>query len=133
MPLRLLSKIVILGLSIWGIYATVSALMGVTIYFPLRVGEVEDIPYHRWQAVRVSVFLTFIYFAVLHLVNGSREIYPVKFLETYLVMLTIAGLAIFIREGVDAGEYAIVGFFGVCALILNLASRPKFRRYFSRS
>ena len=133
MPLRLLSKIVILGLSIWGIYATVSALMGVTIYFPLRVGEVEDIPYHRWQAVRVSVFLTFIYFAVLHLVNGSREIYPVKFLETYLVMLTIAGLTIFIREGVDAGEYAIVGFFGVCALILNLASRPKFRRYFSRS
>ena len=133
MPLRLLSKIVILGLSIWGIYATVSALMGVTIYFPLRVGEGEDIPYHRWQAVRVSVFLTFIYFAVLHLVNGSREIYPVKFLETYLVMLTIAGLAIFIREGVDAGEYAIVGFFGVCALILNLASRPKFRRYFSRS
>ena len=133
MPLRLLSKIVILGLSIWGIYATVSALMGVTIYFPLRVGEVEDIPYHRWQAVRVSVFLTFIYFAVLHLVNGSREIYPVKFLETYLVMLTIAGMAIFIREGVDAGEYAIVGFFGVCALILNLASRPKFRRYFSRS
>ena len=133
MPLRLLSKIVILGLSIWGIYATVSALMGVTIYFPLRFGEVEDIPYHRWQAVRVSVFLTFIYFAVLHLVNGSREIYPVKFLETYLVMLTIAGLAIFIREGVDAGEYAIVGFFGVCALILNLASRPKFRRYFSRS
>ena len=132
MPLRLLSKIVILGLSIWGIYATVSALMGVTIYFPLRVGEVEDIPYHRWQAVRVSVFLTFIYFAVLHLVNGSREIYPVKFLETYLVMLTIAGLAIFIREGVDAGEYVIVGFFGVCALILNLASRPKFRRYFSR-
>ena len=133
MPLRLLSKIVILGLSIWGIYATVSALVGVTIYFPLRVGEVEDIPYHRWQAVRVSVFLTFIYFAVLHLVNGSREIYPVKFLETYLVMLTIAGLTIFIREGVDAGEYAIVGFFGVCALILNLASRPKFRRYFSRS
>ena len=133
MPLRLLSKIVILGLSIWGIYATVSALMGVTIYFPLRVGEVEDIPYHRWQAVRVSVFLTFTYFAVLHLVNGSREIYPVKFLETYLVMLTIGGLAIFIREGVDAGEYAIVGFFGVCALILNLASRPKFRRYFSRS
>ena len=133
MPLRLLSKIVILGLSIWGIYATVSALVGVTIYFPLRVGEVEDIPYHRWQAVRVSVFLTFTYFAVLHLVNGSREIYPVKFLETYLVMLTIAGLTIFIREGVDAGEYAIVGFFGVCALILNLASRPKFRRYFSRS
>ena len=133
MPLRLLSKIVILGLSIWGIYATVSALMGVTIYFPLRVGEVEDIPYHRWQAVRVSVFLTFTYFAVLHLVNGSREIYPVKFLETYLVMLTIAGMAIFIREGVDASEYAIVGFFGVCALILNLASRPKFRRYFSRS
>ena len=133
MPVRILSKIVILGLAVWAIYATVSALMGVTIYFPLRVGEVEDIPYHRWQAVRVSVFLTFTYFAVIHLVNGSREMFPIKFLETYLVMLTIAGLAICIREGVDAGEYAIVGFFGLCALILNLASRPKFRRYFSKS
>ncbi|MGC6453234.1 MAG: hypothetical protein ACON31_04945 [Candidatus Puniceispirillaceae bacterium] len=133
MPIQILSKIVILALAIWAVYATASALMGVTIYFPLRVGEVEDIPYHRWQAVRVSVFLTFTYFAVLHLVNGSREMYPVKFLETYLAMLTIAGLAIFIREEVNAGEYAIVGFFGVCALILNLASRPKFRRYFSKS
>ena len=133
MPLRILSKIIILGLAIWAIYATASALMGVTIYFPLRVGDVEDIPYHRWQAVRVSVFLTFVYFAVLHLVNGSREMLPVKFLETYLVMLTIAGLAVFIREGVDAGEYAVVGFFGICALILNLASRPKFKRYFSKN
>ena len=133
MPLRILSKIIILGLAIWAIYATASALMGVTVYFPLHVGEVEDIPYHRWQAVRVSVFLTFTYFAVLHLVNGSREMLPVKFLETYLVMLMIAGLAVFIREGVDAGEYAVVGFFGICALILNLASRPKFKRYFSKN
>ena len=133
MSLQILSKIIILGLAIWAIYATASALIGVTIYFPLRVGDVEDIPYHRWQAVRVSVFLTFVYFAVLHLVNGSREMLPVKFLETYLVMLTIAGLAVFIREGVDAGEYAVVGFFGVCALILNLASRPKFKRYFSKN
>ena len=133
MPVQILSKVIILSLAIWGIYATASALMGVTIYFPLRVGEVEDIPYHRWQAVRVSVFLTFTYFAVLHLVNGSREMLTIKFLETYLVMLTIAGVAIFIREGVDAGEYAIVGFFGVCALILNLASRAKFKRYFSKN
>ena len=116
---ELFTKIVILGFAFWAIYATASALMGVTIYFSLRV----------------SVFLTFTYFAVIHLVNGSREMFPIKFLETYLVILTIAGFAIFIREGVDAGKYAIVGFFGVCVcvLILNQASRPKFRRYFSKS
>jgi len=79
------------------------------------------------------VFLTFIYFAVLHLVNGSREMHPIKFLEIYLVMLTLAGLAILVRETADVGEYVIAGFFGVCALVLNLASRPKFRRYFSKS
>jgi len=133
MAIRILSKIVVLGLTIWSIYATASALMGVTIYFPMRISQLEDIPYHRWQTVRISVFLTFIYFAVQHLLNGSREMYPVKFLEIYLLMLTIAGLAIFGREGVDIGEYLIVVFFGICALILNLASRSKFRRYFSKS
>jgi hypothetical protein len=133
MQFQILSKIVVLGLAIWAIYAIVSALMGVTIYFPLRMSEGQEIPYHRWQSVRVSVFMTFIYFAVLHLANASREMYPIKFLQVYLAMLTVSGLVVFIREGVDVAEYLLVIFFGFCTLVLYLASRPKFRRYFSKS
>ena len=43
MPVRILSKIVILGLAVWAIYATASALMGITIYFPMRVGEQDKL------------------------------------------------------------------------------------------
>ena len=77
------------------------------------------------------MFLTFAYFAIIHLLNGSREMYPVKFLEVYLAILTCVGTVIFVQQDVAPSEYLVVLFFGVCAFILHMASRPTFRRYFS--
>jgi len=56
--IRLLSKIVIICLILWAVYASLSAFFGVQIYFPFRLAEAESIPYHRWQSVRVAMFLT---------------------------------------------------------------------------
>ena len=129
---QVISKLLIGLLALWGIYASVTALFGVSIYFPLRLADAEPIPYHRWQTARISVFLTFAYFSFIHLLNGSREIYPIKFLEVYLTILTLVGAVIFVQQEVEPSEYLVVLFFGVCAFILYMASRPTFRRYFSR-
>ena len=130
--LQVISKLLVGLLALWAIYASVAAFFGISIYFPLRLADAEPIPYHRWQSARVSVFLTFAYFAIIHLLNGSREMYPVKFLEVYLTILTGVGTVFFVQQDVEASEYLVVLFFGVCAFILYMASRPTFRRYFSR-
>ena len=130
--LRVISKLVIGSLALWAVYASVTAFFGVSVYFPLRLADADTIPYHRWQAVRISVFLTFAYFSIIHLLNGSREMYPVKFLEAYLTILTLVAVVIFLQQQVQPSEYLVVLFFGVCAFILHMASRATLRRYFSR-
>ena len=86
--LQVISKLLVGLLALWAVYASITAFFGISVYFPLRLADAEPIPYHRWQSARVSVFLTFAYFSFIHLLNGSREIYPIKFLEVYLTILT---------------------------------------------
>ena len=130
--IRFTANTIILVLALWAVYATVTALFGVTVYFPFRVADADSIPEHRWQSVRLSVFVTFAIYAVIHLINGSREIYPIHFLKVYLLSLTVVGTVVFIRAGVPVYEYAVPVFFAACALILHIASRPRFRKYFAR-
>ena len=130
--LRMTSDAIILFFTLWVGYVTVTALFGVTVYFPFRVAGAESIPEHRWQSVRLSVFLTFAYYGVTHLLNGSREVYPIHFLKVYLFVLTGVGTLVFIRAGVPPYEYAVPVFFAVCTLIVHIASKPRFKKYFSR-
>jgi len=129
---RFFSKLLIFGLALWAVYTSLSSCFGVTVYFPFRIVEEEAIPYHRWQSARIAVFLTFAYYAVMHLIAGSREMYPIQFLETYVKVLTVTGAILFYRTGVPANEYAIVAFFAICSVVLHLAARPSFKRYFTR-
>ena len=130
--LRMTSNAIILFFTLWVGYVTVTALFGVTVYFPFRVAGAESIPEHRCQSVRLSVFLTFAYYGVTHLLNGSREVYPIHFLKVYLFVLTGVGTLVFIRAGVPPYEYAVPVFFAVCTLIVHIASKPRFKKYFSR-
>ena len=126
------SNAIILFFTLWVAYVTIAALFGVTVYFPFRVAGAESIPEHRWQSVRLSVFLTFAYFGVTHLLNDSREVYPIHFLKVYLFALTGVGTLVFIRAGVPPHEYVVPVFFAVCTLIVHIASKPRFKKYFSR-
>ena len=128
--IRFLSKLLIFALALWAMYTSLSAFS--VSRSTSRSAAEEAIPYHRWQTARIAVFLTFAYYAVMHLIAGSREMYPIQFLETYVKILTITGAILFYRSGVPAGEYAIVAFFQHCSLILHLAARPHFKKYFAR-
>ena len=81
---KILSKIIVSILSLWAIFIIFSELMGVTVYFPFNFVEREEIPYHRINSVRLSVFLTFIYFGVRYIFFQSEKLYPIQFLDVYL-------------------------------------------------
>jgi len=129
---RFVANLLVGLLSLWAIYTIVSNFVGVTVYFPFNLAVEQEIPYHRWPTARLAVFATFAFYGVMHLLHGSREVYPVHFLKTYLFMLSVIGLVVFIQEGVHPIEYALVGLFFWIALILHFATGTRLKRYFSK-
>ena len=128
---KMLSKLVVAILSLWALFIIISEIIGVTVYFPFNFVEKEEIPYHRIQSVRLSVFLTFIYFGLRYIFMQSDKLYPIQFLEIYIKSLTICCLFVFYTSQVEFREYYFVLFLFIVSLILHFASRNRIRSYFN--
>ena len=89
--LRLFSNIIIALLVFWASYAYVNPIIGNTIMFPLVSPSEDNIIYYKLQTVRLSVFITFVYYALFHCIKGSEKIYPIYFLKKYLFALAFTG------------------------------------------
>ena len=126
-----LSKIIVALLSLWAIFIIISEIMGITVYFPFNFVEREEIPYHRVNSVRLSVFLTFIYFGIRYLFMQTEKLYPIQFLDVYLKSLTLCGMFVFYSTGVELREYYFLLFFLIVSTITHFASRNKIRSYFN--
>ena len=98
---RFLSKSIVALLAAWAVYAFISEIMGVTIYFPFNIVERQEIPYHRLLSLRYSIFLTFIYFAIRFIFFQSEKLYPIQFLDVYIKSLTISGIFVFYSLNVE--------------------------------
>ena len=128
---KILSKLIVGILSLWAAFIIISELMGITVYFPFNFVEREEIPYHRINSVRLSVFLTFIYFGIRYLFMQSEKLYPIQFLDVYLKSLTLCGMFVFYSTGVELREYYFILFFLIVSTITHVASRNKIRSYFN--
>ena len=128
---QLLSKIIIIILTLLGIAIILGELFNFHIYFPLNLAENNKIPYHRMQSIRLSLILTFVYFGIRYIFFQSLKMYPIQFLNIYLKSLTVCSLFVFYSFQVELGEYYFVLFFFVVSIILHFASRPEIKRYFS--
>ena len=128
---RIFSKIIIALLALWATSFIFAELLGYTIYFPFNFVEKEEIPYHRMQSVRLSVFLTFIYFGIRYLFFQSQKLYPIQFLDVYIKSLTISSFFVFYSMGLEYREYYFTLFFFVVSIILHFSSRKKMRNYFN--
>ena len=128
---RILSKFIVGLLALWAISAFIAEIVGVTIFFPFNIVERQEIPYHRLATLRLSIILTFIYFAFRYLFLQTEKLYPIQFLDIYIKSLTITGLFVFYSMGVEIIEYYFVAFFFIVSIILHFASRKRNRNYFN--
>ena len=128
---KILSKIIVTILSLWAVFIIISEIMGFTVYFPFNFVDREEIPYHRINSVRLSVFLTFIYFGVRYIFLQTEKLYPIQFLDIYLKSLTLCGIFVFYSTGVELREYYFILFFLVVSTVTHFASRNKIRSYFN--
>ena len=121
-------------LFLWACYVVFSSLTGNPVFFPFETYTWDESPYIRLQSVRVSTFVSVVYFLGLHFVVPNRRFRAIQFLQIFLNILTvISSLTIFImNSNVSTSDQA--SFFGLVGitLIINLAARPTIRKYFNR-
>ena len=129
--LHTLMNLVVAFIAMWAVGVSILTFFGMTVYFPFTISDEGTIPYHRLQTIRIAVFMTMAYFTALHLFRGSKEYFPIQFLEIYLKVLTLVGMVIFYQAKVEKSEFFILLFFGISSIILHLARRSK-HKYFSK-
>ena len=134
---RLLVNILIGLITLWAIYVVVAWLFDVFIMFPHVQVEPDEIPMVRLHAIRMAVIGTFAFYGVMHLLQGSAEVFPSHFLKTFLFFLSIIGLAVAWKAqagGTDVSlqHWALAFFWLAVALILHFASLQRYRRYFRK-
>ena len=121
----------VLVLALWAIFLGVCAILGIQIYFPFKIAAENQIPYFRMQAVRVAVFITFVYYAITYLLNASKEMYPIHFFKIFIISLGISAIIFTYQYQESIDNYVIGIFFIICGIIFHLASKPNIRKYFS--
>ena len=134
MNIHKLTNIFILFLSFWAIYTIVAFYFDVYIVFPFTLVESNEIPYNNLIAIRLAIFATFAFYGLMHLLHGSKEVYPIHFLKTFLFMLSIIGLTVFMKGNAEVSlkQWLLVLFFFCVAIIIHLATGSKIRRYFGK-
>ena len=116
--MRIISNSVILLLMVWALSVSALAFLNITIHFPWVVSDANEIPFHRVQAMRIGVMLTFSYYGLLHLIGKSQQFYPLHFLTTYLFYMLLSGLIIFYRRGVLIQEWGVLLFWSMPYFLL---------------
>ena len=129
--MRIVANIVIGLLITWALGVSCLAFLDITIHWPWIITETdsEAIPFHRLQAIRIGVMLTFSYYGLLHLIGKSQQFYPLHFLTTYLFYMLLSGLIIFYRRDVLMEDWSPLVFFSVCLILCYVAARPKVSKY----
>ena len=134
---RRLANLLIGLITLWAIYTIIAWLLDVSIMFPFVEVEPDEIPMGRMHAIRLAVIGTFAFYGLMHLLQGSAEVFPIHFLKTFLFFLSILGLAVAWKSQTDgttvSWEHWLLAFFWLgVALVLHVASPPRYRRYFRK-
>ena len=129
--MKTIANSVIALVMIWALGVSFLAFLDITIHWPWIITETdtEAIPFHRLQAIRIGVLLTFSYYGLLHLIGKSQQFYPLHFLTTYLFYMLLSGLIIFYRRDVLMKDWSPLVFFSVCLILCYVAARPKVSKY----
>ena len=125
------TNILILFLSFFALFTVALFYFDIYVIFPFTLVESTEIPYNNLLGIRLAIFATFGFYGIMHLLHGSKEVYPVHFLKTFLFMLSILGLTVYIKENAEVTlkQWMICSFFFFAAIIIHIATGSKKRRF----
>jgi hypothetical protein len=116
------SKILLGILGVWALTTVALGFFDRQIYFPFHMGSAQEIPYHRWQTVRFTTFLTMSYFIFRYIV-GFRPVSALGVLDMFFKLLAFIGAINFWIAGVLSDEWGVLLFFIIVALVTHRATK----------
>ena len=129
--MRVLAKLIIFLLTIFSFVLIVGFIFNFSIVFPFTItNNVQDVPEHRLQAVRLATAATFAYFGARYIFFQTTKLYPIQFLGIFLFFLATIGSIVFYKYQVSLSEYAVSIFWLITSIVLYQAGKPEFRNYF---
>ena len=130
--MRLFAKLLVSTMVIWLLSVVICGLFGISIQFPLTILEEGEIAYHRWQTIRIALFLTIAYYGLQYVLGLTKEVYPISFVKVYIFNMCVVGIALFYRLNVEREEYLVLAFWLLFLAILNIATTNRYRRLFKK-
>ena len=130
--MRLIAKLLVTAMVMWLLSVIICGLLGVSIQFPFTILEEGEIAYHRWQTIRIALFLTVAYYGLQYVLGFTKEVYPINFVKVYIFNMCIVGLALFYRLNVEREEYLVLAFWLLFLVILNIATTNRYRKLFKK-
>ena len=130
--MRILAKLLVAAMVIWLLSVVICGLFGISIQFPFTIIKEGEIAYHRWQTIRIALFLTVAYYGLQYVLNLTKEVYPINFVKVYIFNMCIVGLVLFYRLNVDREEYLVIAFWLLFLALLNVATANRYRRLFKK-
>ena len=131
--MRLFAKLLVSTMVIWLLSVVICGLFGISIQFPFTILEEGEIAYHRWQTIRIALFLTIAYYGLQYVLGLTREVYPINFVKVYIFNMCVVGIALFYRLNVEREEYLVLAFWLLFLAILNIATTNRYRRLFKKN
>ena len=130
--MRLFAKLLVSAMVIWLLSVVICGLFGISIQFPFTILEEGEIAYHRWQTIRIALFLTIAYYGLQYVLGLTKEVYPISFVKVYIFNMCVVGIALFYRLNVEREEYLVLAFWLLFLAILNIATANRYRRLFKK-
>ena len=130
--MRLFAKLLVSTMVIWLLSVVICGLFGISIQFPFTILEEGEIAYHRWQTIRIALFLTIAYYGLQYVLGLTKEVYPISFVKVYIFNMCVVGIALFYRLNVEREEYLVLAFWLLFLAILNIATTNRYRRLFKK-
>ena len=131
MKIHTFTNILILFLSLFAMSTVALFFFDIYMIFPFTLVESREIPYNNLIGIRLAIFATFAFYGIMHLLHGSKEVYPINFLKTFLFMLSIMAFTVFIKSNVEISlkQWSLVLFYFCVAIIFHLTTGSKIRRF----
>ena len=132
MTRSIVASIIIALLTVYSISVVIAYFYNISVTFTFSISNGSYVPEHRLKAMRLSLFLTFIFFSFHYFFYGSKKFYPIQILAVLIFNLTIVGALVFAIEGAKATEFLHLLFYAPASLILYNATKPNFKNMFKK-
>lgn len=133
-PLKSIYLLAVFAAAVWSIIVVGVSLFSEEklLFVPWHQSMGNNLAADRLEVLRLSLFLLFAYFALIHVIADKARFSPGHVLVSILTCLTLVGTTKLLLSDRFPNDAFYLFVFAISGMIIIIGSRPSVRRYFKR-